>query len=144
LEVFSQLRTHGRKHGRVKIHEWLELLNVGGSEAVRRAQVIAKRTLLVAIIWLCALYAGDYLWLRYKMNGANSAAALGAIEVRRYWEIPNKSGKFDYSFDPPVMQTCVHSLFPHLGYSPCWYVNRQKLQRVAQLNASAIAPFDSR
>jgi hypothetical protein len=108
---------------------------------VRRAQAIAKRTLLIAIVSLCALYAGDYLWLRYKMNGANSAAALGAIEIRRYWEIPNKSGKFDYSFDPPVMQTCVHSLFPHLGYNPCWYVNRQKLQRVARLNASAIAPF---
>lgn len=108
---------------------------------MRRAQTFAKRALFIAIILLCALYAGDYLWLRYKMNGANPTAALGAIEVRRYWEIPNKSGKFDYSFDPPVMQTCVHSLFPHLGYSPCWYVNRQRLQRVAQLDASAIAPF---
>jgi len=33
------------------------------------------------------------------------------------------------------MQTCVRSLFPHLGFSPCWYVNREKLQRVAQLDA---------
>lgn len=102
---------------------------------MKRAEVFARRLFLTAAALLCALYIGDYVWLRHRMTGADSGAALGAIQVRRYWEIPNKSGKFEYSFDPPVMQTCVHSLFPHLGYSPCWYVNREKLQRVAQLDA---------
>jgi hypothetical protein len=100
---------------------------------VIRAQVFAKRILLAVAALLCALYIGDYLSLRHRMNAADSSAALGAIQVRRYWEIPNKSGKLEFSFDPPAMQTCVHSLFPHLGYNPCWYVSREKLQRVAQL-----------
>ena len=99
-----------------------------------RAKVFTKRILLAAAAILCALYVGDYLSLRHRLNGADSNAALGAIQVRRYWEIPNKSGKLEFSFDPPVMQTCVHSLFPHLGYAPCWYVSREKLQRVAQLD----------
>lgn len=109
---------------------------------MKRAEVIAKRAVLAAVALLCAVYAGDYIWLRYRMTGTNAGTALGAIEVRRYWEIPNKNGKFEFSFDPPVMQTCVHSLFPHLGYSPCWYVNREKLQRVAQLDVSSKQPFD--
>jgi hypothetical protein len=110
---------------------------------VKRAQRFARGTVLAVVAMLGASYAGDYVWLRYRMNGANAGTALGAVEVRRYWEIPNKSGKFEYSFDPPVMQTCVHSLFPHLGYSPCWYVNREKLQRVAQLDVPARQSFNS-
>ena len=110
---------------------------------MKRGHVIATRTLLVALVLLAASYGGDYIWLRHRMNVAKAGSALGAVEVRRYWEIPNKNGKFEYSFDPPVMQTCVHSLFPHLGYSPCWYVNRNKLQRVAQLEMPANTPFGS-
>lgn len=101
---------------------------------MKRAAIYAKRTLVFVLALLGASYAGDYIWLRYRMNETSAGTALGAVEVRRYWEIPNKNGKFEYSFDPPFMQTCVHSLFPHLGYSPCWYVNREKLQRVAQLD----------
>jgi hypothetical protein len=25
--------------------------------------------------------------------------------------------------------TCVHSLFPHMGYQPCWYLSRHSEQR---------------
>jgi hypothetical protein len=100
---------------------------------VKRAEALAKRVLLIVAALLCALYIGDYVLLRHQMS-VDSNAALGTIQVRRYWEIPNKSGKLEFSFDPPAMQTCVHSLFPHLGYSPCWYVSREKLQRVAQFD----------
>ena len=100
--------------------------------------VVAKRTLATAVILPAAFYVGDYLSVRLRMSGSNSAGALGSVEIRRYWEIPSKSGKFEYSFDAPQMQTCVHSLFPHLGYSPCWYLNRNKLQRVARLQAPQV------
>ncbi len=39
--------------------------------------------------------------------------------------IPEKNGKTEYQVDaqnPEQIVTCVHSLFPHYGYSPCWYV----------------------
>ena len=100
--------------------------------------VVVKRTLAIAVILLAFLYLGDYFVVRIKMASSNPAGALGSIQIRRYWEIPSKSGKFEYSFDPPQMQTCVHSLFPHLGYTPCWYLNRNKLQRVARIQAPQI------
>jgi hypothetical protein len=100
--------------------------------------VLVKRPLAIAVILLVVLYIGDYLSVRIRMSGSNSAGALGSIQIRRYWEIPSKSGKFEYSFDPPQMQTCVHSLFPHLGYTPCWYLNRNKLQRVARVQAPQV------
>ncbi len=39
--------------------------------------------------------------------------------------IPEKNGKTEYEVDaqnPEQTITCVHSFFPHSGYSPCWYV----------------------
>jgi hypothetical protein len=107
-------------------------------EASNLLNVVVKRTLAIAVILLAALYLGDHLSVRLRMSGSNSSGALGSIQIRRYWEIPSKSGKFEYSFDAPQMQTCVHSLFPHLGYTPCWYLNRNKLQRVARLQAPQI------
>ena len=35
--------------------------------------------------------------------------------------------KTEYEFDtqqPEVDAPCVHALFPHLGDSPCWYLQR--------------------
>lgn len=43
----------------------------------------------------------------------------------RVLAIPQKSGKFDYEIDqqlPVETLTCVHSLFPHYGDQPCWYL----------------------
>jgi hypothetical protein len=47
--------------------------------------------------------------------------------MERLYAIPQKNGKIDYEFDaqqPDVTTPCVHSLFPHLGNSPCWYLQR--------------------
>ncbi len=46
-------------------------------------------------------------------------------EVLRVRAIPEKNGKTEYQVDalnPEQTVTCVHSLFPHMSYSPCWYV----------------------
>ncbi len=43
----------------------------------------------------------------------------------RVLAIPEKNGKTEYEIDarnPEQTVTCVHSIFPHYGYSPCWYV----------------------
>jgi hypothetical protein len=38
-------------------------------------------------------------------------------------------GVFRYIFNPPQAVTCVNSIFPHGGYAPCWYLQRNKEQR---------------
>jgi hypothetical protein len=26
--------------------------------------------------------------------------------------------------DPPKAESCIHAMFPHFGYTPCWYAVR--------------------
>jgi len=40
-------------------------------------------------------------------------------------EIPHKDGRDEIVLGDTQTQTCVRALFPHDGYSPCWYVARQ-------------------
>ena len=64
---------------------------------------IAKRALAGGALLLGLLYAGDYLFVRYRMAYPTAGAAFGNVVIER---------------------PCVHSLFPHLGLSPCWYLKR--------------------
>jgi hypothetical protein len=44
--------------------------------------------------------------------------------------IPQKNNRVQYTFDAPENQTCVQSLFPHLGCTPCWYLRRHAQKRI--------------
>jgi hypothetical protein len=47
------------------------------------------------------------------------------LKALRVLAIPEQNGKTEYEVDaqnPEQTVTCVHSLFPHYGYAPCWYV----------------------
>ena len=81
-----------------------------------------KRILAFLILGLCVLYGGDYLAARHS--------ALGSVKVERYYAIPQKDGKTEFVFATPENQGCVQSLLPHLGYNPCWYVDRHKRKRI--------------
>jgi hypothetical protein len=88
---------------------------------------IVKWALVGTVVLLALVYAGDLLWLRYRMAYAKNDAAFGAVLMDRLYAIPQKNGKIDYEFDaqqPQVTVPCVRSLLPHLGYSPCWYLQR--------------------
>ena len=87
-----------------------------------------KRILFVCILALAVLYAGDYLSLRYQIP--KGRAQFGVVKIQSYYAVWLKSGKTEFMFLGPKNQTCVHSLFPHFGDSPCWYLNRKKVQRI--------------
>jgi hypothetical protein len=72
------------------------------------------------------IYAVDYGVFRYRL-AANRG--FGQIMVNRYDAVPQKSGKTEFLFDPPQLQTCTNSLFPRAGYLPCWYLQRHTDQR---------------
>jgi hypothetical protein len=86
----------------------------------------AVRSLLAVVIVAALLDAGDYLWLQFRIARPQAGAALGSVTMDRPYAVPLKSGKVEYYENQPYTQTCVHSIFPHLNYSPCWYLNRQK------------------
>jgi hypothetical protein len=71
-------------------------------------------------------FISDYSIFRLRV--AENWNPLGSVIVTRYDAIPQKSGKTQLIFDPPAAQTCVHSLFPHGGLLPCWYLSRHPEQ----------------
>src|SRR6266851_5753864 len=50
-----------------------------------------------------------------------------SVQMERLYAIALKNGRTEYQLDarqPEVTVPCVRALFPHLGYSPCWYLRR--------------------
>ena len=88
-----------------------------------------KRILKVAVLSLLLLYLGDYLLVGYRI--AKTRDAFGFVKIQPYYAVRQKNGKDELYFLPPETQACVQSLFPHFGHSPCWYVNRKKVERIA-------------
>jgi len=89
---------------------------------------MVKRILFIGIFALVALYSGDYLSLRYQIPKGREK--FGVVKIQSYYAVGLKSGKTEFMFLGPKDQTCVHSLFPHFGASPCWYLSRKKVQRI--------------
>jgi hypothetical protein len=90
-----------------------------------------KRLIVIALS--CALgitliaYAVDYAVFRYRVS--TNRQPFGEITITSYDAVEQKSGKTQFIFNPPQAETCVHALFPHDGYIPCWYLQRHTEQR---------------
>jgi hypothetical protein len=93
-----------------------------------RLLTLLKRVVVFAILLAALIYAGDYILIRYRI--AMNRSPYGSLRIRRYYAVTMKNGKPEYFFDQPTDQTCIHSLFPHLGYQPCWYLARKTTQEV--------------
>src|SRR6201997_2881548 len=65
----------------------------------------------------------------FRIRASTNRNAYGTVTVNHYYEILQKNGKTQLIFDPPQAQTCVHALFPHEGWLPCWYLARHPDQR---------------
>jgi hypothetical protein len=91
---------------------------------VTRSQIF-QRSLGSLIAAVVLVYAGDYIYLRVRMLHPMPTNPFETMARTRVLAIPQKSGKFDYQIDqtqPVETLTCVHSLFPHYGDQPCWYL----------------------
>jgi hypothetical protein len=109
-------------------------------ERVKQTLVMAKRALAGAVLLPVLIYAGDYFVVRYRMAHPQAGDAFGTVQMERLYAIPQKNGKIDYEFDarqPDVTMPCVRSLFPHLGNSPCWYLQRNSKKPIPMV----IIPF---
>jgi hypothetical protein len=84
-------------------------------------------TVLVLGSLVVLAYGIDYLVFRYRV--ASNRQPFGTVTVRSYYAVGQKNGKTEYLFDPPQPQTCIHALFSHAGYTPCWYLSRHSEQR---------------
>jgi hypothetical protein len=86
------------------------------------------RVVLVAGAALLLLYLGDLTSVAYRIP--NRREQFGSVEVHKLLAVPQKDRKTEYIADPPETQPCVHSIFPQLGLTPCWYLSRHANQQV--------------
>jgi uncharacterized membrane protein len=97
------------------------------STALReRIKHFLKRLIVVGLSCVLGVtlfaYGLDYAVFRYRV--AANRQPFGQITVSSYDAVQQKNGKTEFLFNPPEAQTCVHALFPHAGYVPCWYLQR--------------------
>ncbi len=85
------------------------------------------QAVLIAALAIAAVYAGDYavMWYRIRAN----RQPFGTVQVERYYAVPEKNNRTEFMMQEPENETCVHSLFPHFGFAPCWYAQRHREQR---------------
>jgi len=86
------------------------------------------RVFITLVFATAALYAIDYGILRYRI--ASKRTPFATVTVHPYDAVPQKDHKTEFLFEDPVNETCVHSLFPHMGDTPCWYLTRHTDKRI--------------
>ena len=84
------------------------------------------RLLRCILFWtaaaLVAFYAADYLVARKQPRGS--------VEVQPYYAVPQRDGKTEFLMLDPEVDSCVNSLLPHLGLSPCWYLKKHTQKKI--------------
>jgi len=97
---------------------------------LRYSEKVLARLLRLGLLVLLAaafIFVGDYLAVRLP----GSRNPFGTLTVQPYYAIRLKNKKTEFDFNaPPETRVCVHSLFPHLGYPPCWYAAKQTQPRI--------------
>jgi hypothetical protein len=86
------------------------------------------RILEIALLGLGAVWIGDYLSARYRIPG--NRQMLGTVQVRTLYAVRLKGKRIEYSIGDKEDETCVRSIFPQLGFTPCWYLTRHATRRV--------------
>lgn len=99
--------------------------------AVGRSKLmkLLKRVVLILAGVAALSYLADYAALQIPIP--KGRAQFATVTVRAYYDVGLKSGKSEFYFLDPRKQTCVNSLFPHLGYTPCWYLRGHTRQKIS-------------
>jgi hypothetical protein len=96
-----------------------------------------KRILPATALAALVLYAGDYLSLALQIP---RRPQIGSVEIRRFYAVKLKNKETTYMPDEPATEKCVNSLFPQMGYAPCWWVYQHREQTI-NIDAGRPAPL---
>jgi hypothetical protein len=91
---------------------------------MNRILKFASRVLLALLILVAIIWIGDYISFHYRLSKGTSGGALQTIRVQSTYAIPHKDGMAEYVFGQPQDVTCARSIFPHAGYTACWYLQK--------------------
>jgi hypothetical protein len=102
--------------------------DVNDPRRARLMKPLFKQIALAIVLVLALAYGYDYASVRRRMSARNPGDPIDVITHPNLLAIPQKGNKVEYALDaqsPMVSESCVRSLFPHYGYTPCWYVQRR-------------------
>ena len=88
-----------------------------------------KRALLALAVLIPALYAGDFLWLRYRM--AVNHNAFGSVTLPVYYAVKLKNGRTEFDYAGQQSFECPNSLLPQYWEAPCWFARRRKDKQIS-------------
>lgn len=91
------------------------------------ASFSVRRVLLGFVALFVLLYVGDLAWYELRVLVPHFGSATGSVHRIRLLAIPTKGNKIEYEIDavhPEEDVPCSHSIFPHGGNRPCWYLVR--------------------
>lgn len=77
---------------------------------------------LAALIIL--LYGFDAALVHYRSHPFQD------VRVDSMYAVNNRWNETEYSAASTGTQRCVEALFPHFGYTPCWYVNSHAMKYI--------------
>ncbi len=86
------------------------------------------RGLSALILLVAVAYGYDFASVRHRMSAQKPGDPFDVVTYPHLLAIPQKGNKVEYALDaqsPMESDPCVHSLFPHYGYTPCWYIVRK-------------------
>lgn len=83
--------------------------------------------MFVVVALAVLVYVVDDLAVRYRLTKSRADAL---DEVSMYYATRLKNRSIEIFYNRPVTETCVRSLFPHLGHPPCWYLRRHPVKLV--------------
>jgi hypothetical protein len=92
---------------------------------MNRILPIANKAAIILLVALVITYIADYASVHYRMRNPTPKNPFESVSIERMYAVLQKSGKSEFIPADTQTVTCVHSLFPHAGYNPCWYVVRQ-------------------
>jgi len=100
-----------------------------------RPKTLLKWIGAVLVALAAVVYAGDFLWFEFRIHNPKPNDPLETITF--FYATGVKGGKVEVFDDQPQTQICVHSIFPHGGYRPCWRFNRSRIQLISRMIPAA-------
>lgn len=75
---------------------------------------------------LLLAYVMDAIQVRVRLATAGPKKAYDTVTV--LYAAGLKGSKLEIYADQPDVETCTRTLFPQMGYSPCWYLRRHAMK----------------
>lgn len=91
---------------------------------------IVKKIIVRGVIGLLAAalvaYVVDAVQVRVRLATGGPTKAYGTVTV--LYAAGLKGSKYEIYTDQPDIETCARTLFPQMGYSPCWYLREHAMK----------------